>query len=502
MEVRICMQTSLQATVKVTVINGYKKYKLAGISTGPSNEAIDLNDRLFYNRSYFFTDDAKECLERLSSNQSDYSTVQSQYPGDISAGIAVLVPFLTEKTSILSAYDLKKIKSKDDSSALSNFKDIDLSVYLHLLILMTMFLACIGLTLFVTLYGEKIRRQVFFTPRPFHRVVRYWSEILINLNKRPPTTGSTQSTLEKCVLIIQQSSIHLKQLTFLFALLSFFVLAFFNGAYSTGRIIKDQRRIIKTYEELIEDHTALVFFYDQLRQMSPRFKNSEAVALRGRVWLKLTNQPGNRDKYVIKKFGRNIISQVKAIFASMEETHSVIIAASYSNLILSWLICGLSPENQLRTSLDFVDPSEIEILEGFSLNSNSALTHFMQTRFRRLIDSHVLLLLTYSGVSNAFELGWKLARTSTEHKFLHQKECLAGSSEEEDTASAKDMGTQYYVITFINCAVIYLLALAVLFIELTVSRSQNQGKFDGSATIENQRRRGPRQGPFRPIHYI
>ena len=500
MEVRICMPTPLEPSVKVTVINGYNKYKLEGIAVEPLNEAIDFSDRLFYNRSYFFTDNQEECLERLSHNQSDYSTFLSLYTGDISAGISVLVPFLPTKTSMLSAYDLSKLKSKDDSSALSNFGHFDLSVYIHLFLLLTLFLVCTGFALFVTLFRRKIVREMFFSRRGYKNV-RFCPQTLTNLEQRPSMTKAIQSTVKKCCRIIQQSSIHLKHIFFLFALLCLFMMAFFYGAYSTNRIIMDQRRVIKTYEELIEDHAALVHFYDQLSEVSSRFQHSQAHTLRGKVWMKLSNEPGGREKNIVKRVDRDFTSQMKALFAKMEEAHSVIIATSFSNRALSWLICGCSPENELWTSTDHSDPSETERLEGWSVNYNSRLTDFMRISFRRLIESNLLELLTETGLIIGFQFSWQLAGTSTEHKFLQQRVCLGGGFEEKGTAAAKDMETHYYVTTFIFCAVIYVLALVVLLIELIVSWwCLNQDTFHGSAKIPNHRRREPRQRPFRPMY--
>lgn len=472
MEVRICSFTALNPTVKVTVINGYKKYRLDGMAVAPLNEGIDLNDRLFYNRSYFFTDDADECFTRLANNQSDSGNVLSLYPGDFSTGIEVVAPSSPAKTSILSAYNLMKIKSKDDASALANFRYFDHSIYFYLLSLSACFFIYIISKLFVTLYRRKISRELVRSSRRSHRFSPLY---MISESSNDSWTFKLIQLVKKSTRILKNSSKYFKGITFLFALLCLFLTAFFYGAYSTNHIIVDPRRIIRTYNELLNDQRARVYFYEQLTKASSQFVASEPKSLKNRIFSKLLNQPGGQKEYIFDDIDQNVCGQMNALFDSMEKDHSVVISSSYSNAVLSRLLCGCSSENELRTAINVADPCELEKLEGWSINSNSHLIDYVRSRFRRLAESYVLMLLANSGLRDSFDITWQVSGSSSGHKFHQQRVCVDAGSHEKATANTEGTDIHYYASTFILCFISYFIAAFILSIELVVSSCVKRG---------------------------
>ena len=499
METRICLQIPRVASVVVKVINGYKKYILEGFASKTLNEVIDFNDHLFYNRSYFITTTADICLESVRYNESDFTTQLSFYGEETSSRILVPVPTISMKTSILSAYDLLKITSRERATALSNFSRFEIPVFVYLFFLVLSFTLAIGLSVFISWYRvELIRRMTFSYRRRPHEFRVFWRQPKAFSPKKAGMTELIDRTWRGFVSVMTGSSSTFKWISFLFSLLNLFMIGSYYGAFSTSNVIAEERHIIKTYGQLLKDPTALIYFYDQQSDSASLFRRSHANSLRGRVWRKLTRQPGRVEDYIIKGLGPNFIGLLKSSFNSMEQLGSVVITTTYSNTIFSWVLCGCSPEDELWRMIDFVDPSEKEKLEGWSVSALSNQIHYLTLKFRRLVDSGLIHSLIDKGVSSGLDFSSQFVGASAHHKLEQSRACIQKSTRRKASTVTKNIGYRYYATTSYLCFGLLAVAFVVLGLEKVTSLYFKHKKRPRRSKLKKCAPRRKRLPPFRP----
>lgn len=501
MNARICMEIPAVASVNVKIINGHKKYSLDGIGSRVLNEFIDFTDHLFINRSYYITSRVDICLQSLKHNESDFTSQLSFYGENSDSNILVPVPVIPMKTSMLSGYDLNTITSRDRATALSNFGRYEIPVFVYLFFLIISFTLAIGAKVFISSYRRNsIRMMNNTSKRNPHEFRVFWRKQQEQYHRQITLSKLINYTWKGFVSVITGSMTTFKWVNFLFALLCLFMISSYYGSFSTSSIIPEKRFVIKTYEQLINHPKALIFFYDQQSDTASLFRRSHRNTLKGRIWRKLIQQSNSKlNKFIIKSLDESFLPMLMNVFTKMQQLNSVVIATTYSNRIFSWLLCGCSPEDELWRMIDYVDPSEKEKLEGWSVSAHCYWIDYFTYKFRRLVDSGLIYSLIGRGVVTGLEVSADIAGTSLHHRLEQSRACIRESTSRHPSTITKNIGYHYYLSTLLLCLGQLTFAFIVLGVENVISFYLKKRKKKLSRARVNKRiRRRRRPPPFRP----
>lgn len=494
MNTRICLQIPPVWTVRVKIIHGYKKYILGGPGSQALNEIIDFSDRLFCNNTWFIDQTDSLCLERVKKNESDLTIQLTFYGDELDTRLAIPVPSVSMKTCIVSGHDLLKINYLlDHATALSNFTCFEAPVFLYLSSLLILFAFVVGIAVYVNTFKTVlIRRWLYIHRRDPHefRVFRRPSNPIAS--KRSMVSHVMYQTWKGCLSVVNSSSSRFKWLSFLFSLLYLFVVESYNGIYSTSSIVAEERHIIKSYEQLIDDPLAQTYFYAEQSDSVSTFRNAHPNSLKGRVWRKLTRQPGRTQNYIIRSLNEDFFQKLQNIFMNMDQLHSVVITTTFSNEILSWLLCGCSRDGELRRMIKFIDPSEREKLGGWTASADTNKVHYFTIKLRRLIDSGLYDSLLVRGVRSGLYFK-SLLNNSIQHDLEQSRVCIQESTIREASTVTKDVGYRYYVSTQYMCLTLLAIASLLLLIERLMIFI---GKRKYRSKVKRNPRRRHRPPPF------
>lgn len=392
--IRYCFPTG-------TDIKAYKKstgqWTVDGIGAEAYIDGITTTLRSYkpFNTTFYFTPETNECLERLSNNESDSSSVFLPIE-TIAAGYFVPHPLFSGRLQFVSGYNVSEgvIKEKDSATVAANFFLLEAQVYFWSLILFTSFISFIAFR--VTLMYLNVRRL-----------------------RRLPLIYAIKRQISK---MIYRSSIRFKLITMLYCILYFYLVTSFLCVYKTSQVIVEKPFYAKSYQESLEHATSLAFYYDQFSDVSSNFKNAPRNSLRGKLWAKL-HATGRQDDYSAAKMDPSSVpGLLKKGADEMNVLKGICIVAPLIGPLLKSTACGFSPENELWIVKLIADPIEPEVIYGHAIAELSPFAHFIARKIQFLSETRV--------IARGFELGLdqsaasaELAATSAHHRWRQKVVC-------------------------------------------------------------------------------
>ena len=240
--IRVCVTSPIPFSVNaVNGSDGRPQYK----TDAPKGivAIMKIVDRLFYHRSYHFTTGEEECVQRIQSNLSDFTTAFISM-GEQDKGYSVPVPLTISKNSIITGYDITKSKVSNNGDAITNFQLLEVPVYLTALTLIMLMMMIIAVRTITHYHHRMMKARILGRNMPTG--ARYLIKIVY----------------EEMYKAFYGSSNTSRYLTFLFTVLSFYMVSSFNAMFKTSQMALEEPKVVKTYRELLDSEEALPLFYD------------------------------------------------------------------------------------------------------------------------------------------------------------------------------------------------------------------------------------------------
>ena len=405
-------------------------------------------DKLFrpFNSTFYITMDPHECLEKIASNQSDGSnhllpieTMSSHYHAP-EAMFPGKVQFLTGYNRSEAGITLQ---DEEEATVLTNILMLRPQVYeVSALLLFT----------FVVLITVKLR--IFY---PHQLVTKWWlKRITFFTVLRRELSG-----------LFHLSSNDFKLITFLYAVLYFYLANSFMSVYSTNQVITKKPNYPTSYQESLDYETSLVFLYNQFVIVSSDFRDAPAGSLKAKIWVKLVAS-GKMDQFRIDGQSTSFTalpSLVKRIANEIQQRKSIAVASSITIPLLKALACGFSPDGELWFLKIFADHSEPEIIYGFTLSKTFHGSRIIRRSFKRTFQTHIM--------AHDFELSFdvtnvisQIAGTSREHRW---KQHLACTNEKALDGQVHVGATPLFYFKYLIFICVYGWAMASLFLLTEIS---------------------------------
>lgn len=346
-----------------------------------------------YNTSIYFTTDTNECLDRLTNNESDLSTVYLPIQ-EFTDGYFVPHPLIGGRLQFIAAYNISDSDQpgEDVATVVDNFQLLDYEVYACSFFLLLSFI------LFI--------------------IARIWLFTSISHIKRSSRLRRIMAEVGK---IFFYTSTRFKFITALYSMLAFYIMTSFLSVYKTSRVIVDRPFLPKSYQDSLDHESSFAFLYDQISNVSSEFRAAPASSLRGKLWKKLTDAHREND-FENMDDPTQFAQLVHNMVFEITQRNSIFIAAPIIIPLLKSAGCGLSQENELHVIKVFADPSEPEFNYGNAVRKNSPFVDFIADR--------LLILLESSIAAHGFELGFdqfeataRIAGTSKSHQWKQRVVC-------------------------------------------------------------------------------
>lgn len=464
---RICFSTTLPPDVKESTVNGYTKYKLIQVGSQYYNEVIDAFDSLFKNRTYYFTGKSQECRKRITRNMSDLSSEFVVFDSIVPM-TRVPVPFAPSKESVTGAYDLTKIKEKEFSSALDNFRLLKREVYAVLIGLSIIFILLIALKVHYLIQNQQNVKMFHIFVSPSRKVSPSYKQTTSTRRLRRQSIAIV-TIYREIYQTLYGSCSNFKLVTFLISLLIFFVVAAFSGTYSTSRIVTQEPSVIESLIELIASETALPIFYNQQSVVSDEFERASVNSIKGQVWSKLMRSKVDLTTHIVDSLPLSFRGFASNIFREMEVNGSVIIADAEIARVFVHTICSTSPESELWHFVISTREDEREIILGWPFYQDFNEGRRVRLKIRNYFESGILWPWYLTTMDLAFEVGWDISGTSKKHKNIQHQACADPYS----SASApdhEDIAIEYYLTVSYMLSSIFCVAFMILVVEKSLSR--------------------------------
>lgn len=412
---RFCLPTTVTVDAETKRgADGRLVYKLNGPATASYIEFMDLLDRLFYNRTYYFTSDVDECGIRMRQNLSDAETAYVSYFKNLTY-YTVPVPVMISKTSIVTGSNVDAVQSGDSASVMENFSRFQLDIYLWSICLIMLLLFIIASKIFLFL---DLKRHLK------HQSIR-------RLEK------SKNSSLLYCAAgkIIQHawntffgSSNAFRWLGYLFTLFSFLLITFFLCSYSTSKVIVEEPFIVKNYQELLDTERSIPMFYDLVSQVSHQFRDAPVQSIKHKVWLKLHQLCDNPSDYIFTENSENPRENMLHVVDKLEKDKSVFITSSLMANLLRTFGCGSSSDGSSGDREEFwrliivSDPHEHEDIFGWPLSKRLEGDKMFPRKVNRLVYSGILVDY-FNKQTDASAFASSLAGTNPHHLYRAMRIC-------------------------------------------------------------------------------
>lgn len=416
--IRMCVPLPLQTETKMRPDGSHY---VDGTMSEVGNELINLLERMSRNQTFHVTTSTEECLERVKNNQSDIAT---SFVQENMSGYRVPVPMFLNKVEFLTGYNLmgKSFKPMDYGTVFDNATLLQMPVYLCTLLFLLLFFLVICLRI-LTLKHQRSR-------------------------KKPKNGYFIKRVVRETSLVFYTKS-ESQLINLLFSILCFYLITCFMILYKTSRIIVEQPYVVTSYEQLIEDKTALPSFFDSMAQVSQKFESAPVETLKGKIWQKLITSGENWKSHVHVSLDYDSLIQIVLDgFRDGDTNHSVLFASSRTMNLVKSMFCGSSPQNELWRLEVFSDQSEDEELFGWPISPEFLAKHgrFFVLHKRRLFESTVILKF-YKWAMDTSSYAYEIAQTDKKHINQQNLACSDDFSLETDI-QVKAIGLEYFASFF------------------------------------------------------
>ena len=446
---RTCLSTLIPMDIKS---HEDGSYEVIGPGGEQYLEFLKIFEQLFNvkNSSIYSTISIEECLERLNDNQSDFTSAMFPH-SESSDNYMVHAPFLPSKISFISGYDMnrKQMIPKDCADVFYNLTLLEPSIYFCSFLLIFSLASIISVKTFMHI---RMRRRNISSRR-----------------KKPYEI----SFIIKCTLRQMRMALYGRKHRWtglLLSILLFYLITSFMLIYKTSQIIMDEPFMVKSYQDLLMDKTALPLFYDPVIKVSTRFKNAPKDTLKGKIWSKLIDAFPKKDPIIEKEFMirgnipvEDAVKYVRRTFKKMHEDHSIIIGSSATINVLKTFYCGTSPENELWRILTFSDESEHEILMGFALSNFYPHQKFYTQRMRRQFEQYI--------ISHFFIVSQNMIETSQRLSYItsqarKQELACSDSYSVEKEIHVEAITLDYFLTFFLFLIILFMLGVIIFAMEV------------------------------------
>lgn len=352
---------------------------------------IDTWDKVFNNSTFSFSGkDYEPCYRQLITNTTDINT-ELYMLSDDTTHFTVPVPSVPQTVSILAGYDLRNISKHDVASALLSYQLLDTTVYLTSAMFLLIFLLMVIAVSLLQHYRE------------LYTVESNGMEDATICSKKTRITRRGHKVIlikQQLTSLVRGSYSDCKSISFLFSVLTFYLIIYFSSVYSTSNIVLNKPDLCDSYQKLVEHPKATAFINDFMMKISPSFEFASATSLKGKIWSK--RMPPNRARSL-----ESVVKQFQEIYRLMRDYNSVVIVSSTFNHLTRSLMCSMSREEKssplesLRYITRFVDPSEPEQLYGFPLSIYFKNIKLVTSRLR-LMEQSALFTVTVTRLSQQF----------------------------------------------------------------------------------------------------
>lgn len=310
---RICMTVIGEVKLREDEQNFYVNEK-------SSAGELLMNEITHKNNTFYLTTETEECLERLKNNQSDYSTSMVSYFENLD-GFTVPVPMFPSKVQFITGYRLNDydVKPRECATVIANIKL--LGPFVHLASLALIFSAILIMLVGIVMqfqYKEKHSRR--FSLRKRSKVALFRSVM--------------RELIKELSLVYYGYTKHFKWLSFLFAILSFYLLLSINSLYKTSHVIVIEPYVVKDYKMLLQDKKSLPIFYDSLSITSELFKFAPENSLRQKIWSKAFESKHLMNNDIVTGNATHDVAFLHDLFHKINEKHS----AFFAHTLLSQFI--------------------------------------------------------------------------------------------------------------------------------------------------------------------
>lgn len=470
---RVCITT---AATNILTRRRDGSYRVTGPSYDFYSEYIEILGRMFSkNNSIYLTMSSDECLDRLNSNQSDFTTAMFPYFGN-SIDLRIPVPFYASKISFITGFDLtrKPVRPRECASVISNLTLIEPHAYFFAALL---FLSLVLVILLQTWMFVSYKRRRTNGYKMFHLKL-ILGEIM------PVFFGTSKRFRYICLLS---------------TILTFYLVNGFKILYKTSQIIIEEPFVVRNYQDILADETSQAYFYNPMAKVSDQFENAPKDTLRGKIWAKmLAHTRGNANSHLISGIGtaNQPLKWTRLRFEEMHHKHYVMIASTVTISLIETIFCLVSADDQLFRVLTFQDPSEPEDLLGWVFAHSFADEKYVTRGSRKGTESYIVIhLLTKSAVGNEVkQFIRQLVDPSPAHYNLQELVCRNSNFGQNDI-HVNGIGLKYFQ-SFLHCI------LVILFLSAGIlSYEKILGKFGGRRKLKSRKRRVGLVWPY-GVYYI
>ena len=416
-KMRVCMVTPVSITLRRSRSG---EYYGQGVGARQITEAIQFIFQAFVNISgLVLTTENDECMNRLVSNQSDFTTtvVPFYHSNDI---YKISVPMFTHRTTIFSGYNATdaSLFVKETVTAMSNFvKLFHRSIYLVSVALM------LSLMLYVMIKARVMQS-------------------LLRSSRSGPSKHKLRYMLKSVLETLRMRSRNFRWIVFLLSILSFFLITTFTILFQTSQVIHDLPHPIDSYKALLSYPSAVPGFYNSMAKVSDAFKSAKKGTIQHEVWNRLIELSKPIESHIYNGFDIDpkFVDAIKTHVREMSANRHVIILSTMTLGLLKSFFCSLSPEEELWRLLEFHDPSEGQILMGYPMRVEYDAP--LSRKLRRIFDTHVAEIF-YKRTYDIRDVGYSLLSTSRKHQSEQDRIC-SQSFRHEETIIVSSVDYNFY----------------------------------------------------------
>lgn len=403
-----------------------------------------------FNLTFFVSLDPNECVQRMTNNLSDGSNYLMPI-GTLSPYYRAIQPMFPGKVQFLTGYKESEhpVHLEETVSVFHNIKSLQPEVYEFSALLFLIFV------LFLMIRLKMFHKYQFRKNNILKKIT------FINLVRRELSS------------LFYGKNDHFKLLSFLYAVLIFYLITSLMCVYKTSQVIAKKADYPTCYQDSIDSPTSLIFLYDQFVVVSSDFRDAPRFSLKGQLWAKL-DASGKKDEFKIDGTTVNFVALpalMRKIAIEISERKSIAVSSSITIPLLKAIACGLSPEGQLWFLKILSDPSEPEQVYAFAFTTAFKYIQVAEKSIQRALETYVIPHHFESSFDITDQVS-RIAGTTRQHQWRQHLACTDENALRPDT-DVHPIPIHFYLSFTQACLLVWIVAVLALVIEIVSSRRNN-----------------------------
>lgn len=414
---------------------------------GLTGRWIEIWQTALPNASFFFTNqDRVVCEERLTNNASDLAL--EPYPLEQSFDnphFFVPVPLRAAHILMLTGYNVEDIKRAEVASAINSIYLFEPPVYILMLIFVLLMMLLVLAASQLRLLDELIRLDILDSMESLiHRPIVRMRRKLISR----PGFARTYA-FKQMMLFSRDTSSAPKMISILVTLLTFGLITYFGGFFSTKSIVEEKPSILDTYVKIADHSNASVFFTGTQPQPSDLFRTAPADSVKGRIWARYRRTPA----YGTESNSNNLMN-LPEIYMLMRH-HKYVMISTYARMV-ACMICALRLPGELRHMHIMADPSEPQHIYGLALSTKFKGDRYVHRKLTSFTESALIEHLRDFALEFVYDFV-----PDRENLMQQRVACLDGVDDEAEEPSAVPLD---FWCSFVHVALSFLLFASIILI--------------------------------------